>query len=265
MAEGDPHLRIDPVPSGHLFPPLLADPKAPVSSLKYFSTTAQESLMGKVWAGAVFGLIRLENPHAVVQLDIEGGLFSRLDLQPSVIAETVDYRLGFSLNVARPASSKGWALQISPYHTSAHLLDDFIFKDSTTTAIKPDDYSRDVIRLLAAYRFTPLNRVYAGGQYAFDGINWRTLRGYQAGSELFSPRILWLGREFRLYLAEDLQVQEETDWNPNLNLQAGVSIRRMEGLRRLRIAVEYFAGHAVEGQFSQQKEQNIGVAAFFDL
>lgn len=265
MAEGDTHFSIDLVPSGDLFPPLLADPRAPTPSLKYFSTTHRESLMGKVSAGAVSGLIRYENLHAAVQLDIEGGIFSRIDLQPVVIAETVDYRLGFSLNIARPASSKGWALQISPYHTSAHLLDDYLFKDSTTSAIKPDDYSRDVIRILAAYRFTPLNRVYAGAQYAFDGIHWRYLHDYQAGSELFSPRIHLLGREFRLYLAEDLQVKEETNWNLNLNLQAGISIRRMKELHGLRIAIEYFAGNAVEGQFSQQKEQNIGVAAFFDL
>jgi Protein of unknown function (DUF1207) len=265
MAEGNPHFRIDLLPSDDLFPTLLADPRAPVSSLKYASTTNRESVMGKVSAGAVFGLIRVENLHAALQLNIEGGIFSRFVLQPAVVAETVDYRLGFSLSVARPASSKGWALQISPYHTSSHLLDDFIFEDPTTTAIKPDDYSREVIRMLVAYRFSPLNRIYAGGQYAFDGIHWRYLREYQAGSELFSPGLVLFGREFRLYLAEDLQAKEETNWNLNLNLQAGVSIRRMDETRGLRFAVEYFAGNAFEGQFSQQKEQNIGLAALFDL
>lgn len=266
MAEGNQHPVLELVPSGDLFPPLLADPHTPIPSLKYFSTTNHESFIGKIAAGAAFGLIRLEIPHAAVQLNIEGGIFSRFDLNTSVIAETVDYRLGLSLNIARPSSSKGWALQVSPYHTSAHLVDDYIFKDSETGQVNiPPNYSREVVRLLAAYRFSPLNRIYAGMAYAYDGINVRALLNYQAGSEFFTPAFLLLGREFRLYLAEDLQVKEEADWNLNLNLQAGLSIKSMEDRHGLRIAVEYFAGNAVEGQFSQQKEQNVGVAAIFEL
>lgn len=276
MAEENQHPVLDLIPSDNLFQPLLADPQTPIPSLKYFSTTNHDSLMGKVGAGAVFGLLRIEDGHTAIQLNFEGGIFSRFDLNTGHVAETVDYRLGFSLNVARPSSSNGWALQIAPYHTSGHLLDQQIFRNATTdpnvsqssTAVQvvpPNEYSRDVVRVLAAYRFTPLNRVYAGMAYAHDGINQRSLIYYQAGSELFTPAHILLGREFRLYLAEDLQVKEESNWNLNLNLQAGFSVRRLQDRRGLRIAIEYFAGNAVEGQFFEQKEQNIGVAAFFDL
>jgi hypothetical protein len=266
VAEEAQHPVFQLIPADSLFPPLLADPHSPIPSLKYFSTTNHESLMGKIAAGASFGLMRIENSRTAIQLNIEGGIFSRFDLYDMVYAETVDYRIGFSLDLARPSSSDGWALQIAPYHTSAHLLDDTLFKASATGAvIQPDDYSRDVVRLLAAYRFSSLNRLYAGVTYAHDGINSRSLFNYQAGSEFFTPAKILLGREFRLYLAEDLQAKEETDWNFNLNLQAGLSIRNAEARHGLRIAVEYFAGHAVEGQFSQQKERNFGIAASFDL
>jgi hypothetical protein len=264
------------IPTDSLFPPLLADPQTPIPSLKYYSTTNRESLMGKISAGATFGLMRLEAGRTAIQLNIEGGLFSRFDLYDLVSAETVDYRLGFSLDIAQMSSSNGWAFQIAPYHTSGHLLDDHIFRNATTDPnvfqgspagqiVPPNDYSRDAVRVLGAYRFSPLNRIYTGMAYTHDGINRRSLINYQAGSEFFTPAKILLGREFRLYLAEDLQVKQETDWNLNLNAQAGLSIRNTEEHRGLRIAVEYFAGNAVEGQFFHQKEQNVGLAAFFDL
>ncbi len=48
------------IPTDSLFPPLSADPQTPIPSLKYFSTTNRESLIGKISAGATFGLMRLE-------------------------------------------------------------------------------------------------------------------------------------------------------------------------------------------------------------
>jgi len=266
MAEEKQGPVLQPIPADGLFPPLLADPQTPIPSLKYFSTTNRESLIGKISAGASFGLMRFENGGMAVQLNIEGGIFSRFDLYDFVYAETLDYRIGSSLDIVRSSSLEGWALQIAPYHTSAHLLDDQIFKDAITGVInKPADYSRDAVRFLAAYRFSPLNRIYAGMTYAHDGINSRSLFNYQAGSEFFTPAKILLGREFRLYLAEDLQVKEETDRNLNLNLQAGLSVRQQDRQHGMRIAVEFFDGNAVEGQFFEQKEQNIGIAAYFDL
>jgi Protein of unknown function (DUF1207) len=275
-AEENQHPVLNLLPSDNLFPPLLADPHSPLPSLKYFSTTNHESFLAKIAAGAVFGLIQLDIPHAAVQLKLEGGIFSRFDLNTRLLAETVDYRIGFSLDIAAPNSSDGLGLQISPYHTSSHLVDNGIFRNYSTDPnvyqasppvqiIPPNRYARDAVRLLAAYRFSSLNRLYAGMAYSYDGVNERSLIYYQAGSELFSPALLLLGREFRLYLAEDLQVKQETDWNLNINAQAGLSIRSTEARHGLRIAVEYFAGNAVEGQFFEQKEQNIGVAAIFEL
>lgn len=254
------------IPTDSLFAPLLADPQTPIPSLKYFSTSNHESLIGKIAAGTTFGLVKLEVGRTAVQLNIEGGIFSRFDLYDLVYAETVDYRIGFSLDIAHSSSMDGWALQISPYHTSAHLIDDTIFRAPTTGEInKPADYSRDAVRFLSAYRFSTINRIYAGITFAYDGINSRSLMNYQVGSEFFTPSWILLGREFRFYLADDLQTKEETDWNLNLNLQAGLSVKQKEGQHGLRIAIEYFTGNAVEGQLFEQKEQNIGVAAFFDL
>ena len=254
------------LPSGPLFAPPLADPMTPVLSLKYMATTNHETHIGKVSAGTTFGLLRLDAGPTALQLNIAGGIFSRFDLYDLFGGETTDFLIGFPIDLIPRSGTNGWAFQLTPYHTSSHLLDETIFKNADSTPpIEPAEYSRDVIRLLIAYRFSPLDRLYAGAAFAFDGIDWRYLHNYQAGSEFFSPARTFFHREFRLYLADDLQVKEETNWSLNLNLQAGVSIKRPDESHGLRIAVEYFDGNAVEGQFFEQKEQNIGLAAFFDL
>jgi len=254
------------IPSGLLFPPPLADPLSPIPYLQYLATTNDETRLGKVGAGATFGLVRFEEGPMDLQLNIDGGIFSRFDLQGAFTAETVDYLIGFPIDIVPAGSSQGWAFQLTPYHTSSHLLDQTILKDGNSPP--PEEsvpYTRDIIRFLAAYRFTPLNRLYAGFSFAFNGENRTYLHNYQAGSEFFSSAKNVSGAEFRLYLADDIQVKEETDWNLNLNLQVGLSIQRPEDRQRLRIAIEYYAGSAAEGKFHQQKEQNIGLAAFFDL
>lgn len=269
MAEDRQSFVLRFIPSEPLFSPPLADPLTPIPSLKYFMTNSHENMLGKIAAGATFGLIRLDYGPAAFQINAEGGIFSRADLYDRVVLEMVDYRIGFPLDITFSPSAPGWALQIFPYHTSSHLIDDFLFKgvepSDGVQVQPPDSYSRDAIRTLVAYRFSSLNRLYGGISYTFDGIHWRDFINYHLGSELFSPTMTLLGHEIRLYLAEDLQAKEETDWNVNLNLQAGLSIGRQGEKHRLRIAIEYFAGNAVEGQFFEQKEQNIGIGASFDL
>jgi hypothetical protein len=254
------------IPSSLLFPPPLADPQSPIPYLQYLATTNDETHLGKVAAGATFGLARFDAGAMALQLNIEGGIFSRFDLHGSFTTETVDYLIGFPIDMAPVESSQGWAFQLTPYHTSSHLLDQTIFKNGNSPPPEENEpYTRDVIRLLTAYRFSPLDRLYAGFSYAFNGVNRKYLHNYQAGSEFFSSPKTVSGSEIRLYMADDLQVKEETDWNLNLNLQVGVSIQRPGEQHRLRIAIEYFAGSAVEGQLHEQNEQNIGLAAFFDL
>jgi hypothetical protein len=254
------------IPSGLLFPPPLADPQSPIPYLQYLATTNDETHLGKVAAGATFGLVRFEEGTVDLQLNIEGGIFSRFDLHGSFATETVDYLIGFPIDMVRAGSSQGWAFQLTPYHTSSHLLDQTIFKNGNSSPPEENEpYTHDVIRFLTAYRFTPLDRLYAGFSYAYNGVNRKYLHNYQAGSEFFSSPKTVSGSEFRLYVADDLQIKEETDWNLNLNLQVGLSINRPGEPRRLRIAIGYYAGSAVEGQLHEQNEQNIGVAAFFDL
>lgn len=266
MAEDRQSFALHLIPPDILFAPPLADPLTPIPAVKYFATTGDETLLAKLGAGAVFGLLRLEG-RLTLQLNVEGGIFSRADLYDRVVLETVDYRIGFPLDIAWP--SYRWVLQITPYHTSSHLLDDFLFKgvepSDGVQVQPPDSYSRDAVRILAAYRFSPLNRIYGGMSSLFDNIHWQRFISYQLGSEFFTSAMTLFGHEIRLYLAEDLQTKQETDWNVNLNLQAGLSIGREAEHRRLRIAIEYFAGNAVEGQSFEQKEQNIGIGASFDL
>jgi hypothetical protein len=254
------------VPSEPLFPPPLAEPFPLVTSIKYFATNNSENVIAKIGTGATFGLARRDLGATALQLNIEGGIFSRADLYDRVVLETVDYRIGGSLDIADSPAVSGWALQFGFYHTSSHLIDDYLFKNvEPGEEPLPITYSRDVTRLLIAYRFSALNRIYGGIAYAFDGINWEHYQQYQLGSEFFTPPMILFDHETRLYLAEDLQTKQETDWNVNLNLQAGLSINQKGSERRLRLAIEYFAGNAVEGQFFTQREQNVGISASFDL
>ena len=251
----------------------MADPLASIPSFKSFTTSSPENKIGKVAAGMTFGLIRVSTPALSVQVNLEGGVFTRFDLDDVVIAQTVDFRVGFPLEISRNKPS-GVVLQIMPYHTSSHLLDDAIFDEDNHLGDDQDSgpirsissYSRDVIRILMAYRFNPLNRVYGGISYADDGINFKSFWNYQMGSELFTTAFIIFEYDLRLYTAGDIQFRGETDHSLMMNLQTGFLLRRIGKDHGIRISLEYFIGHAPEGQLiGRDRERNVGFGASFDL
>jgi Protein of unknown function (DUF1207) len=264
---------VELIPDEVLFPPPMADPTTPISSLKYFHTSSDENYVTKVTAGSTFGLIRAAVGPALIQINGQGGIMGRLNLNHTVIAETTDFRIGIPIVIAWPSPDLGWIFEINPYHTSSHLNDDRIFENTKTSDSiyssdelnLPINYTRDIIQWVTAYRFTEMNRIYASFSIVSKGKGLGSPSIFQAGSELFAPASDFYGYNIRPYLAENIRTKEETDWTVDLNLQAGIALNRPGQRHRMRLAVEYMIGSSAEGQLYKQKERNIGMSLSFDM
>jgi hypothetical protein len=62
----------------------------------------------------------------------------------------------------------------------------------------------------------------------------------------------------------NVQAREETRWNPEISVRAGVQFDRAQILgRRLLVMLEYFHGNSPDGQFYRREIDYFGIGAHF--
>ncbi|HEY2827812.1 MAG TPA: DUF1207 domain-containing protein, partial [Pirellulales bacterium] len=146
------------LPQGIIYQSYLAGTKEP----RFATWFDQNSKMGDMWdvsLGARAGLWRYGNddpnwPEGW-QLDIEGGVFPRLDpqgLSTPLIGD--DYRFGIPLTYG----GDRWEFKMGYYHISAHLGDEYVL--FINPAANRINYVRDSAILGAGYFYTPAVRMY---------------------------------------------------------------------------------------------------------
>jgi len=234
-------------PAHELFQPLRADPRELQYALREVSPVSRGPL-GEAAVGDYLGLYRwnLEGGKAF-QVSIGGGAFGRFDLASKTDdLETVDYygNLPFDFR------DGPWSVRFMPYHTSAHLGDDYL----RDTGLETEKHAWDNLKWLVSYEPLSCVRLYGGYNYVF-----RTLPGgigrnaVQGGFEVQSR--WYAGHHVRYYWANDLQSWERTAWNPMFNSQAGVTLaNKPEDARAVSFFIEYGCGRQPQGQFYLQKE-----------
>ncbi|GDX79945.1 hypothetical protein LBMAG42_17560 [Deltaproteobacteria bacterium] len=164
--------------------------------------------------------------------------------------ETFDGTFAFPLD----ARFGPWSARLDLAHTSAHFADGV--RDNAALPASPDGYSREWIRLLASRELGPA-RLYAGGRALLHDTRGAEPFGVQVGGEL-SPA--WA---IAPYLAADVQLADEANWEPALSAQLGVWARPTPGTRA-RLAVTGRYGPEDTGKLTGQKEAWIGVLFGFD-
>jgi hypothetical protein len=141
------------------------------------------------------------------------------------------------------------------FHESSHLGDDYIRRTGHTGS----RFSAQGLRVQAGLEPFPWMRVYGGGAYRVFIAPSIPRASLQAGIELSTPDLHWSRSKMTsLFIAEDLQSQERTGWNLDLNLLAGIKI---SGLRPTssdtRLAAGWYYGHSPFGQFYRQRENRL--------
>lgn len=262
------------LPSGNVFCPLVADPKAMRSFLSYLiedRSTSVDSIknVGSVGISDAFGLVRwgANARDDGVQLNLEGAIFAQFDLgSASYDLINADYLVALPLTIRRGAFST----RLRVYHQSSHLGDELLLRRGES--LERENISFEAAEYVLSIDASAL-RLYGGGEYVFHRSP-EDLQHYVAhGGAEFRPltEILRWGRIgfLRFIAAVDLKASQQQDYDPSVSVRAGFEINRpFSGelpARSWSILFESYRGPSPYGQFFRQKIQYIGVGAHFAL
>lgn len=250
------------LPEGHVFRPLLADPRWPHFSASYNYHINDKTVrsVGAVSFGETIPLYRTDAPIAgQVELGLQAGVFAIFDLETKsrdllnadyFVAALAAYRMGGVSALARL------------FHQSSHLGDEYLLR----TRVERVNLSYEGVDLKLSYDFPYGFRLYGGGRVLFDQEPsdlkpWAT----QGGVEFRSPQTFWGGR-IRPVAALDVQNHQENDWRADLSVRAGIQFESLRVLgRNLQLLVRYFNGYSPDGQFYKQKIEYIGLGVHFNF
>jgi hypothetical protein len=245
-------------PKNELFATLLADPRWPRFSASYQSYQDDDELdqVGAASFGETFPLVRSPDyAWGQWELAFQAGVFSVFDLEASSM-DLVNSDFFVGLGVAHHLGDFTTLLRI--YHQSSHLGDEYLLRNRVDRV----NLSFEVVDLLVS--FTPWHwlRVYGGGG-ALVHREPHLDRGLtQLGVELRSP-IAYAAGYLRPLAGLDLQFRQESDWQTDLSLRAGVQLEHpaLED-RRLQLLGEFYDGQSPNGQFFERDIQVLGIGLY---
>lgn len=250
------------LPKGHLFKPLVADPRWAHFSAAYRNYQSK-NFDGRDIASVSFGetipFYRGNFGQSAMQWEagLQAGVFSDFNLNASSsdLINTDFIVSAYSSMRAGQFSAFGRL-----YHQSSHLGDEFLLR----TKLERVNLSYEGADLKLSYELPYGVRVYGGGGGLFHREP-STLKAWSAqyGVEFRSPwRIDFLS--MRPIIAADLKNFEENKWSTDVSARAGVQFDNLQVLgRNLQILAEYYNGYSPSGQFYKNKVEYIGVGAHF--
>ena len=126
-----------------------------------------------------------------------------------------------------------------------------------------DNFSRDAVDALGYLRPMPMLGLYGGLGYAYnvhpeDSRPWTIRLGAEVAPGHDEGPLL-------PYAGVDVQMEEDNDWDPRLNVQAGVWLPKVAGRRAIRLGLELLTGPSPLGQFQGRHTTQIALGAFGNL
>jgi hypothetical protein len=149
------------------------------------------------------------------------------------------------------------------YHQSSHLGDEYLLRDEND-GLNRVNVSYEAVDLLLSYELRYGFRIYGGGGFLFDqepsNIDpWMV----QYGFEYRSQETLLLG-SMRPVFAADFQHREESDWDLDYSIRAGVQFEDPGRFsQRLMLMFEFYDGRSPNGQFYDERVQFYGLGLHF--
>ncbi|MDR2643226.1 MAG: DUF1207 domain-containing protein [Planctomycetaceae bacterium] len=224
--------------------------------------------LGTIWdatVGGNAGLFRYGTHDTIfpegIQIEVEASAHLRMDYENERDMDAMDYR--FSLPIT--FGNKIWQFRTGYFHVSSHLGDERMIRlTQNGLPHKRINYVRESILLGLAYRINPSTRIY------FE-IDYSTWLGeltkpwhFQFGAEYSSPYPL-VNFSYSPFIAVNVQLLEEQNYDGNITIQAGLQWRNNEG-RLFRIGFQYFRG--ISDQYEHLyagRENKFGIGIWFDF
>jgi hypothetical protein len=237
-------------PQGQLFFPPMASPKEPRTHVTYLRLKLpNESFnIGSVGFGDSFGIVNWPGwgEDDAWQLSISGAVLAQFNLDASSHdLINADYIIGFPLSYRNGP----WSARARLFHQSSHLGDEFLLQpQNPELKVTHINLSFETVELLGAWQWKELQFT-AGPSYILHSesdLERYSVQGgidYQSRKPVFRPTM-------RLFASVLCHTWEETDWNPDVNVKAGVNIRSPYSEKRsIQIFGEYYNGNLPFGQF----------------
>lgn len=263
-AAGPAVLATGMLPEGHLFKPLLADPRwAHFSAAyrNYVGNNIDGNNNGAVSFGETIPFYRGYLGQSTVQWEtgIQAAVFSDFNLGASS-SDLInsDFIASVYGSVRRGHLSAFGRV----YHQSSHLGDEFLLR--RLTDLERINLSYEGADLRLSYEFPYGIRVYGGGGGIFHKEP-STIKPWsiQYGVEFRSPWRVELV-SMRPIVAVDLKNHQQNDWNADVSARAGVQMDHFQAFgRKLLFLVEYFHGNSPTGQFFRQRVDYLGIGAHY--
>jgi hypothetical protein len=253
------------LPKGHLFKPLIADPRwahFSVAYRNYQTSNFDGRNIASVSFGETIPLYRTNIGDSLVQIEtgIQGGVFSDFNLDaPSADLLNTD----FIASLYTSLRAGNFSAFGRVYHQSSHLGDEFLLR-MANTKFQRVNLSYEGADLKLSYELPYGVRIYGGVGGIFDKEpaalkTWSA----QSGIEFRSPwRIDFAS--MRPIVAVDIKNYQENNWSTDISARAGVEFEQLQVLsRKLQIMAEYYNGYTPSGQFYKNKVEYFGLGLHY--
>jgi hypothetical protein len=246
-------------PLGQLFYPPMASPKEPRTHVTYLSLDLPNDTInvGSVGFGDSFGLVRWPGwgRKDAWQLSISGAVLAQFNMDDNSDLINADYIIGFPLSYRNGPFSARARL----FHQSSHLGDEFLLNpQQDELKVTRLNLSFETIELLGALEWNGF-QLSAGPSYILHTDSPLKRDSFQAGLDYQSRKPVFRP-SMRLFASVLYHTWEETDWNADVNVKAGINIRSPYTEKRaIQIFGEYYHGNLPFGQFYELRADYYGL------
>lgn len=253
------------LPIGHLFKPLLADPRWARFSIAYRnfqSSNFDGRDIGSVSFGETIPFYRSNFGDSSAQWEagLQAGVFSDFNLNASSTDLVNTDFIGSIYSGMRAGQFSAFGRL---FHQSSHLGDEFLLRQ-LDTKFERINLSYEGVDLRLSYEFPYGIRLYGGGGGLFNREpSELKIWSVQYGLEFRSP---WRmeSASMRPVVAADVKNHEENNWNYDVSARAGVEFDNLSVLgRRLQVMAEYYNGFSPSGQFYRERVEYFGLGAHY--
>jgi hypothetical protein len=254
-------------PGSDLYPRYIANPRRPMFSLSRLwmidsgiPQAGKNRLMLRL--GGRYGFFRVHpknDPDKGFQFDLEGAFIGVFDIDNSLDNIGWDGLYGALFTWS---NGKSLALKFGTKHDSSHVGDEY----AERTGRQRISYTREELLLGASLAGLKYWRIYGETGYAYDMRNevlqkpWRLESGIE-----FEDARRWWNERAGYYAALDVTSYEESDWQADVTIQAGLVIPVRNLSRTYRFGLEYYNGRSLVGEFFLFNESYISLGFWMDL
>ncbi len=246
------------LPEGLIYHSYMAGANEPRFATQLFKEKDDGWFADSTLGGRV-GLLRngTKGPAMVqgFQVDFEGAVFLRQDLDRDMDVVSMDFRAGvpFTFGIGR------YQTKLAYYHLSSHLGDEFMERTGATRI----NFARDVIVWGHSYYLTDDVRVYGEAGWAFYSDGGSDPWEFQFGFD-YSPACA-VGFRGAPFFAFNTHLRQEVDFGGNFVVQGGWQWRRRVGGPVFRTGLHYYNGKSPQFEFFDDFERQLGFGIWYDF